>query len=65
MTQSLFSLDHQLAELRQVGNDLRAARQLRQTTRNSPTVRESLARSFRSLFAGVQTDARPSRQAAH
>jgi len=35
MTQSFFSLDHHLAELRQVGNDLRAARQLSQRDRHA------------------------------
>ena len=61
MTQSFFSLDHHLAELRQVGDDLRAARQVSDRNRSASPAKATAdttgARWFMTWF-------RPSRLAA-
>lgn len=60
MLPSQFSLDHRLAELRQVGEDIRIANQLRQSAEDAvrPATVQREARAWR---AGSHAPSRPSR----
>jgi hypothetical protein len=50
----IFSLDHRLNELRQVGDELRAARYADQVRKaGQSTTEPSFARSFRDLLSGL------------
>lgn len=59
MIQSQFNLDHRLAELRQVGTELR----LEKAARDSRQVR-TIASAIRSLVGGAQAAGRPAGLAA-
>jgi hypothetical protein len=66
MSQSTFSLDHHLAELRQVGEELRSARyadQVRHAGSNAKP--SSLGLLFRDLLSSLQGGTRPNRLATH
>jgi hypothetical protein len=62
MSQSIFSLDHRLAELRQVGDELRSARQAQA---NRPARRTSISGSIRTFLAGFQPASHPAPLATH
>ena len=66
MSQSIFSLDHHLAEIRQVGDELRSARyadQVRHAGSNAKP--SSLSLLFRDLLSSLQGPSRPNRLATH
>jgi hypothetical protein len=65
MSQSIFSLDHRLAEIRQVGDDLRSARQAKAYRASTASTRTSIGGSIRSFLAGLQAPSRPTRLATH
>ena len=65
MPQTIFSLDHRLAEIRQVGDELRNERyadQVRNAGRRSPS---SLSFLVRDLFSSLQAPTRPAQPATH
>jgi len=55
MPQTIFSLDHRLAEIRQVGDDLRAERYADQVRQAGRRQGGSMAVLFRDLFSSLQT----------
>jgi hypothetical protein len=61
MLQSQFNLDHRLAELRQVGEDLRIASQLRDSAGQAVRPTRSLGEAVRTWLAGSPAPSRPSR----
>jgi hypothetical protein len=65
MSQSIFSLDHHLAEIRQVGDELRSAREASAYRAASPATRTSIGGSIRSFLSGLQAPSRPARLATH
>lgn len=67
MTQSIFSLDHHLAELRQVGDELRAARYADQVKRagNPAPKPTSISWLVRDLLSSLNGSSRPSGLATH
>ena len=66
MSSPIFSLDHRLNELRQVGDELRAARYADQVRKAGRTSAEpSFARSFRDLLAGLTGSGHAARLATH
>lgn len=60
MIQSQFNLDHRLAELRQVGTDLRLEKAARESTHQVRTIGSVI----RSLVGGSQAAGRPAGLAA-
>ena len=65
MPQTIFSLDHRLAELRQVGDDLRAERYAGQVRNAGRRPAGSVTVLVRDLLATLQAPGRPSNLAAH
>lgn len=66
MSSPIFSLDHRLNELRQVGDELRAGRFADQVRKaGQPTSEPSFAKSFRGLLAGLMGSGHTARLAAH
>jgi hypothetical protein len=67
MTQSIFSLDHHLAELRQVGDELRNARYAEQVKRagNPAPKSTSITWLLRDLLSSLGGTTRPSGLATH
>ena len=65
MQQSIFSLDHNLAEIRQVGDELRSARQASAYQAANPATRTSIGASIRGFLSGFQAPSRPARLATH
>jgi len=64
MPQTIFSLDHRLAELRQVGDDLRAERYADQVRHAGRRQAGSVTVLFRDLFSSLQAP-RHNRLATH
>ncbi|MBI3750052.1 MAG: hypothetical protein HY263_00075 [Chloroflexi bacterium] len=66
MSSPIFSLDHRLNELRQVGDELRAARYADQVRRAGRRTSEpTFATSFRNLLSGLTDRGHSSRLATH
>ncbi|HEX7950739.1 MAG TPA: hypothetical protein VF494_10355 [Candidatus Limnocylindrales bacterium] len=66
MSSPIFSLDHRLNELRQVGDELRAARYADQVRKAGQVANEpSFAKSFRDLLSGLMGSGHTARLAAH
>jgi hypothetical protein len=66
MSQSTFSLDHHLAELRQVGDELRSARYADQVRHAGSSAKpSSISLLFRDLLSSLQAPSRPNRLATH
>jgi hypothetical protein len=61
MSQTIFSVDHHLAELRQVGDDLRAERYADQVRHAGSRQPGSVSILFRDLLSSLQSPARSSR----
>jgi hypothetical protein len=60
MTQSMFSLDHQLAEIRQVGDELRAARQADASRADRSLSVASVVEAIRHFVTGSRSTSRRS-----
>ena len=66
MSSSIFSLDHRLNELRQVGDELRAARYADQVRKaGRATSQSSFAKSFRDLLSSLTSWGHSSRLTTH
>jgi hypothetical protein len=63
MLPSIYTLDHHISELRQVGDELRLAREARDSAEAAVRPARSIGQTVRGWLAGSPAASRPSRRA--